>query len=161
MPENKPKKTEIAVRPAPTTDLSSYFDQMFENFRREMLTGFPSTFSLSGGKAFLPWFPALADVEDKGKAYEVRANLPGLSKDNIDIRLQGRTLHIEAKESAEKEQKGKNYLYQERFYQGFNRTIELPEDVVADKISARYKDGVLELDIPKAHPELEKHISVS
>jgi HSP20 family protein len=160
MPARKPKPTEMAMRPTPKADLSNYLDQLFENFRQEMLTGFPSVFPISGARAFEPWFPALADLEDKGTAYEVRTNLPGLHKENIDIRMRGRTLHIDAKESGEKEQKGRNYLYQERSYQGFNRTIELPEDVMSEKISAKYQDGVLTLEIPKAHPETEKQIQV-
>ncbi len=160
MQAKKSKGTEVAVRPMPTMDLSNYLDQLFENFRQEILTGLPSAFSLSGARAFESWFPALADVEDKGNAYEIRANLPGLHKENIDIRLHGRTLRIEAKESAEKEQKGKTYLYHERTYQGFNRSIELPEEILSEKVSARYQDGVLTLEIPKANPEPEKHISV-
>jgi HSP20 family protein len=160
MPERKTKTTEVAIRPTPNADISNYLDQLFDNFRREMQTGFPSFLPFPGVNTFEPWFPALADVEDKGTTYEVRANLPGLRKENIDVRMQGRTLHIEATESGAKEQKGKNYLYRERSYQGFNRTIELPEDVMTEKVSAKYQDGVLTLEIPKSHPEAEKHISV-
>lgn len=161
MQAKKPKGTEVAVRPVATMGFSNYLDQLFENFRQEILTGLPSAFTLTGTRALESWFPALADVEDKGNAYEIRANLPGLRRENIDIRLHGRTVRIDAKESTEKEQKGKTYLYHERSYQGFNRSIELPEEVVSEKASARYQDGVLTLEIPKANPEPEKHVSVS
>jgi HSP20 family protein len=159
-----PKRTASLTRPPRNADLFQYMDRVFDNLRREMLTGayplstLPPFSEIEIGESRLP---ALADIEDRGTGYEVRANLPGVRKDNLNMLMHGHTLRIDAKERAEKEEKSKNYLCRERTYQGFERTIELPEDVVPDQITARYEDGVLTLTVPKAHPEPEKKIPVS
>jgi HSP20 family protein len=156
----KAKPRVPTVRAAPTT-MADYMDRMFENLRQEMLAGF-STLPVSFGRAGTErWLPALTDVEDKGNLYEVRTDLPGVKKENIDVRVRGPYIQIEAKESSEKDRQGKSFLSRERTYEGFSRLLDLPEDVLAEKVAARYEDGVLTLTLPKAHPEPEKKVSVT
>ncbi len=149
------------VRTTPTSGLAEYLDRVFDNLRSDMLTEFAPW-----GEMWTPglegrWINALTDVEDRGGTYEIRTNLPGIRKENIEVKVQGRCLEVEAKESMEKEEKGRNFLSHERSYEGFCRTIDLPEDVVAEKISAQFRDGVLTVSLPKAHPEPERKITVS
>ncbi len=149
------------VRAPPATSLTDYMDRVFENLRSEMFTGLAPWGELWAPGFEGRWLNALTDIEDKGNTYEVRANLPGIRKENIEVKLQGRCLTLEAKEAAEKEEKGKNYLSRERSYEGFCRTIDLPEDVLSERISANYRDGVLTVNVPKSSPTPERRISVS
>jgi HSP20 family protein len=154
------KRAPTALRTTTPTPLTEYLDQVFDNLRQEMLTvGLPGSSlwesGFSNGLVLAP-----TDIEDRPSSYLVRANLPGLRKENVEVQVQGHTLRIEGKEAEEKEEKSRSYLRRERTYRGFVRTFDLPEDVVADKISAKYQDGVLSIEIPKAHPEPSKRIPV-
>lgn len=157
----QPKRRPATVRTTATNDWFDYVDRVFEDFRRDMLTGMFPTVTLKDGRTEEMFLPALADIEDKGNLYEIRANLPGVRKEDIEIRLKGHFLEIDARETAEKEQKEKTFVRHERIYEGFGRVLELPEDVLGEKTAARYQDGVLTVTVPKAHPATEKHISVS
>ncbi len=158
---NPPKRTVTTLRTTAPTSMGEYMDRVFETFRNEMLTGLLPRGALWEFGPEGRWMNALTDVEDRGGSYEVRADLPGVRKEDIDLRIQGRCLTIEAKETASKEEKGKNFVSRERSYEGFCRTLDLPEDVIGEKISARYENGVLTLNLPKSHPEPEKKIPVS
>lgn len=157
----RPSTRMSTSRTTTPTTLADYMDRVFENLRNEMFTGLAPW-----GELWTPglegrWMHALTDIEDKGTSYEVRANLPGVRKENIEVRLQGRCLQIEAKEMMEKQEKTRTYLSHERSYEGFCRTIDLPEDVISEKISANYRDGVLTVNVPKSNPAPERKISVS
>jgi HSP20 family protein len=137
-----------------------YVDRALENLRDEVLFEFPRYGLLEGGPGSR-WLVAPTDVVDRGNLYEVRADLPGVRKENIEVSPVGRTLQVEGKGMQEKEEKGKNYVTRERAYGGFSRSVLLPEDVVSDKISAKYKDGVLTVTVPKDHPEPARKIPVA
>lgn len=157
----RPTSRPPAVHATPTTNLAEYMDRLFENMRNEMFSGLSPWGGLWAPGLEGRWLNALTDVEDKGTSYEIRANLPGIRKDNIEVKLQGHCLTIEASGTAEKEEKGKNYLSHERTYEGFCRSVELPEDVLSEKISANYRDGVLTVVVPKTNPAPERRISVA
>ncbi|MDE1879361.1 MAG: Hsp20/alpha crystallin family protein [Euryarchaeota archaeon] len=155
-----PTTTTTTLRTTPVRGLSNYMDQLFENFREEMMTGLLPRSTLFEGWPSGRWFPALLDVEDKGSTYEIRTDLPGARKDEIEVKVSGHSLQIQAQQTHELSEEGKNYLCHERTYGGFERTVDLPEDVVPEKISAQYKDGVLMVSVPKAHPVPERKIPV-
>jgi HSP20 family protein len=96
----------------------------------------------------------LLDVIDEGKKFKVLAELPGVEKDKINVEVEedSLTLSAETKTEAKKEDKKKGYYFQERSYQSFYRKIPLPEEVVPEKATATYKNGVLEVSLPKKHP---------
>ncbi len=138
-----------------------HFDSLFDDLHGQLFFPFGQVFTgESGGQGFLP---ALTDIEDKGKHYEVRTELPGVPKEKIDVRVSGNTLviHAESDTETETESKEKNYVRRERTYQGFHRSFELPENVLSDKVEARYQDGVLAVTVPKANPVSERKVSVS
>ena len=90
------------------------------------------------------------DIKDNGNEYVMEADLPGFKKENIKIDIENDTLTITAErknENSEKDDKG-NYIRRERSYGSFSRSFDI-SDVDADHISAEYKNGVLEMILPK------------
>ena len=105
------------------------------------------------------WSPAL-DVYDSKNDIIVKADIPGMKKDEIDISVHGDTLVIKGEKKQEKEIKEKDFVRTERFYGSFNRAMHLPSSVEADKVSASYKNGVLELVLPKKEEDKPKQLKI-
>jgi HSP20 family protein len=106
------------------------------------------------------WAPALDVREDKDK-FVIRAELPGLKREDIDVSLQDGALVISGERKFEKTEEGVEVHRQERYYGKFERTLTLPEPVAADKVKAEYKDGVLTVTLPKTEEAKPKKIDVS
>lgn len=131
-------------------------DRMFEGF------GFPS------GHRFSPWgwggqtqfSPELEVLERDGKL-TVRADLPGLSKDDVKVDVSEHSVTIEGERKSEHETNEKGIYSCERAYGHFHREIPLPEGVKTDSAKANFKNGVLEItfDAPKA-AENRKHVPI-
>lgn len=100
------------------------------------------------------WLPRI-DVKSTGDDMLVYAELPGLSRDEIDIEITDGILSIRGERKQETEESGEGWLVRERTYGSFERSIALPTGVEAEQISADYKDGVLEVRIPKAMEALK------
>lgn len=154
MSEETPRTPKtLARRPSPTfPDFDRAFDALW-NRARTALGPFPWEGTLA------PWVPngsrfraAPTDVVDTGKAYQIKAEVPGLSKDQIDIRVTGNVIEISGENRTEKKESSPGYLHRERLVTGFHRAFELPEPVVADKAKAQVLNGVLELELPKQEP---------
>jgi len=96
--------------------------------------------------------PARTDVSDTGTAYRIVAEVPGIPKEKLDIRVRGSTVEIHGEQAEEKETQGGSYVHRERAYQGYYRTLELPESVVGAQAKAKVEHGLLELELPKEHP---------
>ncbi len=106
------------------------------------------------------WAPAM-DVYEKEDKFVVKAELPGMKEEDIDISVVGDTLVIKGERKSEHEVKDDDYYCCERSYGQFSRSIAMPSNVDAQKVEANYEDGVLEVTLPK-HPEVKpKKISVS
>ncbi|MGD0061336.1 MAG: Hsp20/alpha crystallin family protein [Verrucomicrobiia bacterium] len=103
--------------------------------------------------------PALDVVVEKDNVL-VKADLPGLGKDDISVTLQDNHLTIKGEKKHEVEQKEANYFLSERVHGSFTRTIELPVAVDAARIEARFKDGVLHVTLPKTEQAKPKQIEV-
>jgi HSP20 family protein len=106
------------------------------------------------------WAPAI-DVFEKEDKFVVKAELPGMKEEDINISVVGDTLTIKGERKAESEVKEDNYYYCERSYGSFSRSIAIPSNVDAQKIEANYEDGVLEVSLPKTLKVKPKKISVS
>ncbi len=100
-------------------------------------------------------FPAL-DVEDKGEKLVVKADIPGMDKHGIKIRVEDNRLTISGEKKSEKKEEKDNYYHLERSFGKFQRAIELPAGVEAEKINASYKDGVLTIEVPKTKEAVGK-----
>jgi HSP20 family protein len=106
----------------------------------------------------LPTRIPYVDVIDAGKEYVVKAELPGLKKENVEIEVGVNELSLTAKSEVEKEEKGQNYIHRERAFSTFRRHIGFAEGVDTGKASANMVDGILEVKLPKLEPEPEKKI---
>jgi len=95
------------------------------------------------------WIPVV-DVEETDSSIIVRTDLPGMKKDDIKVSGSRDSLCISGERRFDEEEKKKNYRRVERAYGKFQRCVSLPSDVDWDKCSAVYRDGVLELILPKA-----------
>jgi len=107
----------------------------------------------------LGWMPAL-EIYEKKDNYVIRAELPGMKKDEIDISVLGDTLTIKGERKAESEVKDEDYYRCEMCYGRFSRSVTLPAAVQASKVSASYNDGMLEVTLPKAAESKPKRVEV-
>jgi HSP20 family protein len=110
--------------------------------------------------------PALkmrVDVTEKGNAYEVKADIPGVKKEDISVRIDGNIVQIEAEVKRETETKGNGdkVLRSERYYGNVSRSFSLAEDVDESKAEAKYADGVLTLALPKKTTVASKKLTVN
>jgi HSP20 family protein len=102
-----------------------------------------------------------ADITESDKAYIVRAELPGVKKDDIQISIDGDQVAISAETHAEKEVKeGEKLVRSERYTGKYHRAFALGVAVEEDAASARYADGVLELTLPKKAAAVAKRITI-
>ena len=98
------------------------------------------------------------DLIDMGKEYKLRAEIPGIPKDKIDITIEKAGVEISAESKTETDEEKKGYVSRERTYSSFYRNVAFPEEVVPEKAEATYQDGILELTVPKKTPtEIVKH----
>jgi len=134
-----------------------------ENLQREMnrlfdfslaRTGCDDT-SLLGGQ----WAPAI-DIYDSKDSLVVKADLPGLSKDEIDVSIQDNVLTISGEKKRESKVTENDFLRTERFYGSFHRAVTLPAEVDRSKVQANFRDGVLELTLPKKEDAKPKQIKI-
>ncbi len=105
------------------------------------------------------WSPAV-DIFETADSIVMKAELPGVSRDNIDIQVQDNTLMLKGERKFEREVKEENYLRIERSYGAFQRAFTLPTVVQRDKIKATFKDGVLEVTMPKAEEAKPKQVKI-
>jgi HSP20 family protein len=106
------------------------------------------------------WTPPV-DIYETDEALVIKAELPGFSKDDIGIELKENTLVIRGERKHEDEVKEGNYHRMERAYGAFQRSFLLPTTVDREKVHANYKDGILELRLPKVAAAQPKRIAVS
>ena len=100
------------------------------------------------------------DISESPNCVEVKADLPGMKSDQIEVQLNGHLLTISGERKEEQEQKEQNYHRVERRTGYFSRSVSLPCDVEEEGISARYEDGVLTVVLPKSEHARSRKISV-
>jgi HSP20 family protein len=102
------------------------------------------------------------DISEANGAYKVRADLPGVKKEDINVRIDGNIVQIDAEVKQEKETKDKagKVLRSERYQGAVSRTFSLPQDVDDAKATAKYDDGVLTLELPKKSGKSTKRLAI-
>lgn len=100
------------------------------------------------------------EVEEDANQYKLQLEAPGMDRKNLDISVTGNTLTVKGERKAEEKKQEKGYFYSERRYGSFQRSIQLPTEVEDEKITANYKDGVLEVILPKSEKTKPKQIKV-
>jgi HSP20 family protein len=106
------------------------------------------------------WIPSV-DILEKDGNLILKAELPGMTEKQIDLKLEGTTLTLKGERKLENEDKKSNYHRIESFYGSFTRSFRLPETVDLDKINAEYKNGVLTVTIPQKPEVRPREIPVS
>ncbi len=137
-------------RPARHDRLADAFDRFFDE---PFLTPF-DPFNQSR------WWPQV-DVSEGRKHITVEAEIPGMEKKDIDLSIEGRYLHIKGEKSRNNEDTREGYYRAERAYGYFSRTIELPAEVDANSVDARYRRGVLKIKLKKSKSAGGKIINIS
>jgi HSP20 family protein len=100
------------------------------------------------------------DIFEEGNDVVVKAELPGIKKEDIDITLTDNTIMIAGEKKKEKEIDKKDYYRWESSYGSFNRTFSLPAEVKLDKVKSIFKDGILEIRLPKTEEAKKKEIKL-
>jgi HSP20 family protein len=106
------------------------------------------------------WNPSV-DILETEDGYELKAEVPGLKKEDIQVSLEDGLLTIRGEKKQENETGKKNYHSVERVFGKFERSFRLPENVKGDAIHAKYDNGVLSIEIPKSEAAKPKQIEVS
>jgi len=126
----------------------------------DVLDRFFRDFSTLGTAGDGRWAPAI-DLIDKKDEVVVRADLPGLSEKDVDLQVQDHTLFLRGQRAEEREEEDEDYYYAERWEGAFTRSIQLPAGVDTDKVKATYKNGVLEVHIPKTKEAQGRKIDIT
>jgi len=113
----------------------------------------PSLFGPAG-------FGPAVDVINEDDQVRVVAELPGLSKDDFTVKAEARRVYLEGERKSEREERRHGYTYAERSYGSFSRVVPLPCEVLPDKAQASYRDGLLELRLPKSDAARARNIRV-
>jgi len=111
-------------------------------------------------QVFTGWTPALDVYEDKDNVY-VKAELPGMKREEIELTLHDGVLSISGERKVETKREEAETHRVERFFGRFQRTVTLPTPVASDKVQAEYKDGILSIKLPKTEESKPKRIDVS
>jgi HSP20 family protein len=130
------------------------FAESFEDMVRRMFK--PVRWEVEGTPAEIK-----VDVEENDKAYTVKAEIPGVKKEDINIRIEGNVVAIGAETKREKEVKEQGKLIRsERYYGAFFRSFALGHNINEAEASAKYADGVLELTLPKKTTAATRKLAV-
>jgi HSP20 family protein len=147
------------VRWEPFRDLVSLQERMNrlfdESFRMAGRSGGEEDWALGGS-----WAPAV-DIFEKEGNLVLRAELPGVDAKSVDIRLENNVLTLRGERRFDNEIKRESYHRVERAYGSFSRSFTLPSVVDQGSIKANYKDGVLEVTLPKREEAKPKQIEIS
>jgi len=145
-----PAKRQDVERPA--ASLQREMNRLFDDF-------FARDFLVEPFKGIGEWRPAL-DVPETETSVIVKADLPGLEAKDLDVALRGDLLTIKGEKKEEKEEKTKSYHRVERHYGSFERSVRLPATVKADQVKASFKNGVLQIELPKTEEARQKSIHI-
>jgi HSP20 family protein len=143
------------VRWNPWMDTMRFGNRMNRFFDGNLFSFAPS----KADHALCSWNPQV-DIFESDDAYVIKAELPGIDKNNIIVDLKGRVLTLKGERSQDNEVKEDKFFRRERVFGKFCRAFTLPEHVAANTVKADYKDGVLEITVPKPEEQKPKQITI-
>ena len=157
IPTKVPAKR-IPAKHVPAVHVLTTFDDLMDNFRRNFIESIAFPFEWISLEP-VPVGEATVDLVDEGNRFVVKAELPGVAKDKIDVSLTNDGIEISAETDVEKENKEKNFVVRERVYSHIYKQLSFPEEVIPEKAESTYRDGLLEVCIPKKTiaPAPKKH----
>ena len=134
------------------------FENMLERYSKSGMSNLGKQMNTEMSVA--DWAPSV-DIEEQEHKYLIRADLPGVDKKDIEVKLENGVLSIRGEKKTERETgRGTRLHRTERFHGTFARSFTLPDAVKADEVDASYKDGVLTLAIPKQEEVKPKSIEI-
>ena len=157
------EKAVATKKPSEVVSRVEDFEHWMEHFMDDMWRRpFPSLF---GRDRWLPIRPSSIrmpslDVYEEKDSVVVKAELPGMKKEEVEVNLAAETLTIKGEKKEDKEVKEDDYYRRERSYGSFLRSVSLPCEVKSAEIKASFKDGVLEVRMPKTEEAKKKSIPV-
>ncbi len=149
---------ERAIEARRPWDLFEDMDRWFTGLRNEFDRKFWGSLTPFGSEG-LYIRPPLVDLADTGREYVLRADLPGVAREDLELSVTPEGIELSAETRSEKDEDGKDYAYRERTVRSFRRSLSLPEEVLADEARATLKEGVLEVRLPKKDP-IPRHAPV-
>jgi HSP20 family protein len=147
------------VKFRPANELS-HIERKLKKFFEDFDSPFGGDFNIKpfGGNSFTP----RVDVTEDNNNLYVHAEIPGVDKNDVKINIVGDVLTISGEKKSEQKDENKNYYRIERNFGAFTRSFTLPAEVIVDKIAAEYKEGVLNITLPKTEEAkiVEKQIDI-
>lgn len=159
MTRKEPKEL-VKVEPAkPLSPLEEMEGRFEEFFRRPFSLFGPAWFPRPRMRGMEELSPTV-DIFEESNDVVVKAELPGIKKEDIDVKVTGNTITISGEKKKEEKVEKKDYYRMESSYGSFTRVFSLPSEVQTDKVKAQYKDGILEIRIPKTEEAKKKEKKV-
>jgi HSP20 family protein len=151
--------THIPNKQVPAVHVLTTFDDLMDNFRKSFIESIAFPFEWISLEPLVPVREATVDLVDEGNKFVVHAEMPGVAKDKIDVALTKDGIEISAETDVEKEDKEKNFVVRERVYSHIYKQLSFPEEVIPEKAESTFRDGLLEVSIPKKTiaPAPKKH----
>lgn len=131
----------------PTGEFPAFFQDFIQPFNEVMGQFFPSSFQTFWNEVGARE-PSI-DFQDRGDHYLLTAELPGFEKNDVEVGVSSNTLDVKAERNTSNEVKKKDNIQTRRTRSYFQRSFQLPQEVLSDKVSGTMKNGVLELKLPK------------
>jgi len=144
------------VRWEPLRELNSLQSEMNRLFN----TAFDTPPSGAAGTVMRRWMPAM-DLVESGDHFVLRADLPGMSEDDVSIEFEDGTLTVSGERKAEHESQDEGFHRVERSFGAFSRSLTLPKGIDADAVTASFDRGVLEIRIPKPEQKKPRRIEIA
>ena len=156
--KNIPAKR-IPANQVPAIHVLTTFDGLVDNFRKNFIESMAFPWDWVSLETVVPVREATVDLVDEGNRFVVHAELPGVAKDKIDVSLTKDGIEISAETDVERENKEKNFVVRERVYSHVYKQLSFPEEVIPEKADSTFRDGLLEVNIPKKTiaPAPKKH----
>lgn len=145
------------VRWDPFLELEEVSARLNRMFARPVTT--PSNGNGKEALIVADWTPSV-DISETDGEYQIKAEIPDVKKEDVKVTLEDGVLTIQGERKYEKEEKGKKFHRIERSYGSFARTFSVPDVIEAEKVKAEFKDGVLNLHLPKSEKAKPKAIEV-
>lgn len=127
-------------------EVDSLFDQFFDRTRGDQGTS-------------AVWSPQ-TDLVESDEDFQIRLDVPGMTKDDIDVNIQNRTLTVSGERTSERTDEDEDYVRVERAFGTFHRTFTLPDAVDEENIEATYDEGVLTISVPKTEESTRRKIEI-
>ena len=121
---------------------------------------FPRSRDIDDDVSMCAWRPAV-DIYETENGLVLKAELPGVKKENVSVEIKDNVLTLKGERAEDKEVDEENYYRRERCFGTFQRSFNLEQSIQSEKIKAKFKDGILEVEIPRPDEEKPKKISVS